>query len=58
MLLRGIVATLRVPWLRRRIATWEDRICLRLGKVVCVVDRSERRRLERSRYLLWRRRKS
>jgi hypothetical protein len=57
MLLRGIIATLRVPRLRRRIATRKDWVCLRLRKVMCMVDGSEGRRLKVSRHLLRRRRK-
>ena len=58
MLLRGIIATLRVPRLRRRIATRKDWVCLRLREVMCMVDGSEgRRRLKVSRHLLRRRRK-
>jgi hypothetical protein len=58
MLLRGIVTTLRVPRWGRRIATREDWVSLRFGKVMCVIDRSEGRRLEGSRYLLGRWRES
>ena len=57
VLLRRIIATLGVPWLERRVAAREDWVCLRFGKMMCVTDRSEGRRLEGSRYLLGRWRK-
>ena len=57
MLLRRVVSTLGIPWLRRRIAAREDRICLRFGEVMCVVDGSEWRWLEWPRHVLRRRRK-
>ena len=58
VLLRGIIATLRIPWLGRRVAARKDWVCLRFGKVMCVIDRSEGRRLEGSRYLMGRWRES